>query len=71
MDAYQSWSADAVTLVNRLGVNVAYNSKWLGISYTKETGVYTITLKYPAALVSQVASVTIESSCYLTGGTCR
>lgn len=64
MNAYQSWSADAVTLINALGTNIKYNSKWLNISYTKETAVYTIILKYPAALVGQVASVTIESAKY-------
>jgi hypothetical protein len=64
MDAYQSWSADAVTLVNRLGSNVGWKSNWLSIVYTKGTGVYTIIFKYPAALVAQVASVTIESACY-------
>jgi hypothetical protein len=64
MNAYQSWSADAVTLINALGTNIKYNSKWLNISYTKESAVYTIILKYPAALVGQVASVTIESAKY-------
>jgi hypothetical protein len=70
MDAYQSWSADAVTMVNRLGTNVGWKSNWLSIVYTKETGVYTIVFKYPAALVAQVSSVTIESSCY-SPGNCR
>lgn len=64
MTAYQSWSADAVTLINALGTNVKYNTKWLNISYTKETGVYTIILKKPAARVVDVASVTIESAKY-------
>lgn len=64
MNAYDSWSADAVTLLNALGTNIKYNSKWLNISYTKDTGVYTIILKYPAAIVAQVGSVTIESAKY-------
>ena len=64
MTAYQSWSADAVTLINALGTNVKYNTKWLNISYTKETAVYTIILKKPAARVVDVASVTIESAKY-------
>lgn len=63
-DAYQSWSIDAVTLVNALGVNVGRTSKWFGITYTIETGVYTIIFQKPAALVAQVASVTIESAKY-------
>ena len=64
MTAYDSWSADAVTLINALGTNIKYNSKWLNISYTKETGVYTIILKKPAARVVDVGSVTIESAKY-------
>ena len=64
MTAYQSWSADAVTLINALGANVKYNTKWLNISYVKDTGVYVIILKSPAALVGQVGSVTIESAKY-------
>jgi hypothetical protein len=72
MDAYQSWASDAVTIVNALGTNVGWYSKWVYVNYIAATGVYVIVFKYPAALVAQVASVTIESACMLPDPTtCR
>lgn len=61
--AYQSWSNDAVNLVNALGANIKYNSKWLGISYIPNTAVYSISFTSPAARSGLVTSVTIESAC--------
>lgn len=62
-DPYHAWSAKAVTLVNALGTNVGYYSKWMNIRYATDS-IYTVTFIYPAALVAQVASVTIESAKY-------
>lgn len=62
--AYDWWAADAVTLVNRQGLNVGYYSDYLFIDYTTSTGVYTIIFNQPRALVASVASVTIESAKY-------
>lgn len=61
---YVGWAADAVTIVNKQGVNVGWYSDYLYIDYTEGTGVYTVVFNQPRALVSQVASVTIESAKY-------
>lgn len=61
---YVGWAADAVTIVNKQGVNVGWYSDYLYIDYTEGTGVYTVVFNQPRALVAQVASVTIESAKY-------
>lgn len=61
---YAGWAADAVTLVNKQGVNVGWYSDYLYIDYTESSGIYTVVFAQPRALVAQVASVTIESAKY-------
>jgi hypothetical protein len=61
---YNSWAADAVTLVDKYGRNIGWADSYELIRYTSSTAVYTIVFTYPAALVSSVASVTIESAKY-------
>jgi hypothetical protein len=62
--AYDNWSADAVTIVDKWGRNIGYADNYTFIDYYSTTGVYVILLTYPRALVADVTSVTIESAKY-------
>ncbi len=62
--AYDNWSADAVTIVDKWGRNIGYADNYTFIDYYPTTGVYVILLTYPKALVADVTSVTIESAKY-------
>jgi hypothetical protein len=62
--AYDNWSADAVTIVDKWGRNIGYSDNYTFIDYYPTTGVYVILLTYPKALVADVTSVTIESAKY-------
>jgi hypothetical protein len=62
--AYDNWSADAVTIVDKWGRNIGYADSYTYIDYYPTSGVYVILLTYPRALVSDVTSVTIESAKY-------
>ena len=62
--AYENWSYDAVTIVDKWGRNVGYDDGYTYIDYKYETGQYWIILTYPRALVGEVTSVTIESAKY-------
>jgi hypothetical protein len=62
--AYESWASDAVTLNNKWGKNIGWGNEYLYIDYSQSSGVYTIIFTYPRAVVTQVASVTIESARY-------
>jgi len=62
--AYDNWSADALTIVDKYGRNIGYSDPYTFIDYYPSTGVYVILFTYPRATVSLVTSVTIESSKY-------
>ena len=62
--AYDNWSADALTIVDKFGRNVGYSDPYTYIDYYPSTGVYVILFTYPRATVSLVTSVTIESAKY-------
>lgn len=61
---YESWASDALTLNNKWGTNIGWQNAYLSIDYTQSTGIYTVIFTYPRAVVTQVASVTIESAKY-------
>jgi hypothetical protein len=63
-NAYENWSMDAVTIVDKWGRNVGYDDGYAYIDYKTTTGQYWIIFTYPRALVADVTSVTIESSKY-------
>jgi hypothetical protein len=62
--AYDNWSADALTIVDKYGRNVGYSDPYTFIDYYPTTGVYAIFFTYPRATVALVTSVTIESAKY-------
>ena len=62
--AYENWSWDAVTIVDKYGRNIGYQDTYTDIAYYPSTGVYKIQLTYPLATAAAVTSVTIESAKY-------
>lgn len=62
--AYENWSFDAVTIIDKYGRNVGFADSYTYIDYKPTTSEYWILLTYPRALVAEVTSVTIESSKY-------
>lgn len=62
--AYDNWSADALTIVDKFGRNVGYSDPYTFIDYYPSSGIYAIFFTYPRATVALVTSVTIESAKY-------
>ena len=62
--AYETWAADALTLVDPQGRDIGYADTYELVEYIPATGVYSIVLTYPKALVADVATITIETAKY-------
>lgn len=61
---YNTWAYDAVSLIDPQGRDIGFADNYEFIDYFPSTGVYSITLTYPRAVATQVASVTIETAKY-------
>jgi hypothetical protein len=70
--AFETWSSDALTLVDKFGRNIGYQDSYLNILYYPKIGSYWIEFTYPKAEAALVTGVTIESACYtLPATSCR
>ena len=62
--AYETWAADALTLIDPQGRDIGYADDYEIVEYIPETGVYSIILTYPRAVATDVATITIETAKY-------
>jgi hypothetical protein len=62
--AYETWAADAVSLIDPQGRDIGFADDYEFIEYYPSTGIYSIVLTYPLALSAAVGSITIETAKY-------
>jgi hypothetical protein len=61
---YETWAADAVSLIDPQGRDIGYADAYEFIDYEAATGEYNVIFTYPRAVAAQVSSITIETAKY-------